>query len=259
MVNCYEVPAVGSVTSDYGNKLRWVCKNINRLEINNNSHNEDLMHNGPGCSDIKESQNEINGETTVQHNLKNSRLTRLQANIKADLNIYAILSIIDGKLSNEYPSKLINLEASSQREVKPISFKETAGFVQDEHRIYIIGDSHIKGLPDKVRNGLDEAFRVTGITKPKADIEGITSTLHFSSDNLTKNYLIIFYGGTKAISKNESISGFRSLKAFVQRTANTNVMLLGVPHRNDLPSFSCVNTEVELFNKRLALGLFSTM
>jgi hypothetical protein len=73
---------------------------------------------------------------------------------------------------------------------------------------------------------------------PNADIERITSSLHFLSDNLTKNDLIIFYGGTKNISKNESINGFRSLKTFVQRTANTNVMLLGAPHRYDLPSFS---------------------
>jgi hypothetical protein len=88
--------------------------------------------------------------------------------------------------------------------------------MMDEHRIYIIGDSHVKGLSDKVRNGLGESFRATSITKPNADIERITCTLHF-----------------------------------VQRTANTNAMLLGVPHRYDLPSFSCVNTEVELFNKRL--------
>jgi hypothetical protein len=34
-------------------------------------------------------------------------------------------------------------------------------------------------------NGLD-AFSVTGITKPNADIEGITSSLHLLLDNLTK-------------------------------------------------------------------------
>jgi metallophosphoesterase superfamily enzyme len=100
------------------------------------------------------------------------------------------------------------------------SFQRDCEKSPDEHRIYIIGDSHVKGLSDKVRNGLDEAFRVNGITKPKADIERITSTLHFLSNNLTKNE-IIFYGGSKDISKKESISAFCSLKAFVQTTANT--------------------------------------
>jgi hypothetical protein len=74
---------------------------------------------------------------------------------------------------------------------------------------------------------------------------------HFLPDNLKKQDLIIFCGGINDISKNESTKGFHSLKAFVQRTVNTNVMLLEVPHRYDLPSFSCVNTEVKLFNKKL--------
>jgi hypothetical protein len=38
---------------------------------------------------------------------------------------------------------------------------------------------------------------VTGITKPNADIEAVTSPLHLKIDNLTKKDLIIFCGGTK--------------------------------------------------------------
>ena len=41
------------------------------------------------------------------------------------------------------------------------------------------------------------------------------------------------------------------------RTLNTNIILLGAPHRYDLPSSSCVNTEVQLYNKKLQ-GLMST-
>jgi hypothetical protein len=45
---------------------------------------------------------------------------------------------------------------------------------------------------------------VIGITKPNADIEAITSPLHLKTDNLTKKDLIIFYGGTKVIGRNET-------------------------------------------------------
>jgi hypothetical protein len=89
-VNRYEVLAVRSVTSDSGNKLSRVRKKGNKSGKNNNSYKEDLMHNDPGCSDIKESHDEAHGETAVRHNLKNSRLTRPQANDKTDLNIHAI-------------------------------------------------------------------------------------------------------------------------------------------------------------------------
>jgi hypothetical protein len=49
---------------------------------------------------------------------------------------------------------------------------------------------------------------VTGITKPNADIEAITSPLHLKTENLTKEDLIIFYDGTKDISRNEAKKGY---------------------------------------------------
>jgi hypothetical protein len=124
--------------------------------------------------------------------------------------------------------------------VKLNTLKKTVKPSHNKHKICIVGDSHVRGLSDKVSSGLDDDFSVTGITKLNADIEGITSSSHLPN-NLTKKDLIIFYGGTIDINKKESIKGFHSLKAFVQRTVNTNVMLLRVPHRYDLPSFSCVN------------------
>ena len=90
-----------------------------------------------------------------------------------------------------------------------------------------------------------------GITKPNADIEIITSPIHLKTGNLTKEDLIIFLGGTKDISRNEAKKGVCSLKDFTQRTTNTNLILLGAPHRYDLPPQSCVNMEVKLYNKRL--------
>jgi hypothetical protein len=125
------------------------------------------------------------------------------------------------------------------------------------HKIVIIGDSHVRGLSEKVNNYLDDSFSVISITKSNADIEAITSPLHLKSDNLTKKDLIIFYGGTKNIGRNETKKGLRSLKGFAQRTTNTNVILLGAPYRYDLPPSSCVNTEVKLYNKTLQ-SLMST-
>jgi hypothetical protein len=93
-------------------------------------------------------------------------------------------------------------------------------------------------------------FNVTGITKLNANTESITSPAHFKAENLTKKDRLIFYGGTIDISRNETIKGIRSLKAFAHRTVNTNVILLEAPHRHDLPPSSCINKEVTLFRKR---------
>jgi PleD family two-component response regulator len=102
--------------------------------------------------------------------------------------------------------------------------KETVTLARRRHKILIVGDSHFRDLPKKISNCLDNSFSVVGITKPNADIEAITSPLHFITDNVTKKDLIIFYGGTKFISRNETKKGLRSLKGFAQRTINTNVI-----------------------------------
>ena len=88
-----------------------------------------------------------------------------------------------------------------------------------------------------------------GIAKPNANIEVSTTTLHL--ENLTKKDLIIFFGGTKDISKNESKKGLLSLIDFARGSINTNVILLRVPHRYDLSSSSCINSEINWFNNKL--------
>jgi len=125
------------------------------------------------------------------------------------------------------------------------------------HKILVISDSHVRGLSENISNCLDDSFSVIGITKQNADIEAVTSPLYLKTENLTKEDLIIFYGGTKDVSRNEAKKGLRSLKGFIQRIINTNVIFLGAPYRYDLSPSSCVNTEVKLYSKRLQ-SLMST-
>jgi len=75
-------------------------------------------------------------------------------------------------------------------------------------------------------------------------------------ETITKKDLIIFYGGTKDISKNESKKGLLSLTDFARRSISTNVILFGVQHRHDLSFSSCANSEINWFNNKL-LNLMS--
>jgi hypothetical protein len=76
--------------------------------------------------------------------------------------------------------------------VKLNTLKKTVTSARRRHKILIIGDSHVRGLSEKVSNCLDDSFSVTGITKPNADIEVITSPLHLIIDNHKKdlNYIL---------------------------------------------------------------------
>jgi hypothetical protein len=62
---------------------------------------------------------------------------------------------------------------------------------------------------------------------------------------------VIICGGTRDVDKNEVKDGLRTLSEFAKLTVNTNVIVICVPHRFDLQPSSCVNEEVESFNRKL--------
>jgi len=91
-----------------------------------------------------------------------------------------------------------------QEKKNPNITRKNAKLACKRHKILIIGDSHVRGLSEKISNCLEESISMFGITKPNTDIETITSPLHLKTGNLTKEDLIIFLGGTNDISRNEA-------------------------------------------------------
>jgi hypothetical protein len=61
----------------------------------------------------------------------------------------------------------------------------------------------------------------------------------------------IICGGTRDVAKNEAKDGLRIFSEFAKLTLNTNVIVMCVPHRSDLQPSSCINKEVESFNRKL--------
>jgi hypothetical protein len=70
-------------------------------------------------------------------------------------------------------------------------------------------------------------------------------------ENLNKKDVIVFWGGTSDVSKNNIQKGLRQLVGFVMKNKHTNIVVMSVSHRHDLAYRSCVNKEVENFNRKL--------
>ena len=206
-----------------------VCEDLSK--INTSMAKTNANHNKQGCTNTAIPYKELRKRDETRPNLQRKSITPRQYNAKGANEIFTIPTIINGRI--------------------PIIDKRYATKTHINHNLLLLGDSHIRGLADRIGCSLGNSFSVIGITKPNTDINGITSSRYFSSDNLTKHDVIIFCGGTRDISRNESKSGLCSLKDFAQRTSHTNVILLEAPIRYDLPYSSCVNIEVEKFNKKL--------
>jgi hypothetical protein len=63
-------------------------------------------------------------------------------------------------------------------------------------------------------------------------------------ENLNKIDVIVFWGGTCEVSKNNSQKRLRQLD-FIKKSKHTNIVLMRVPRRHDLACWSCANKEVE--------------
>jgi hypothetical protein len=63
--------------------------------------------------------------------------------------------------------------------------------------------------------------------------------------------VVIVWGSTKDISRNESTKGLSQIRNFVRINKNTNIMVLNLPNRQDLDATSCLNQEIKVFNRKL--------
>jgi hypothetical protein len=170
-----------------------------------------------------------------------SSITRHITPIITTSNRFASLSNLNDPLTTK----------NSDVNRRQIASKKRAVPSKKKHKILILGDSHAKGLCEKISNSLDSSYSVMGVSKPNADLDAIISLSHFKTDNFSKNDVIIVYGGSRDISINETNKGLRCFKQLAMIISNTNVIILDAQHRHDLEELSCVNKEVTVFNRKL--------
>jgi hypothetical protein len=134
-----------------------------------------MIYTEQDCLVVKELQGGVNRKTLEHHNLQNSRPICHQISRQTELITYAIPCIINGRLLREKASKSANLKLSAHNKMDLITLKKPMAAAYIKHKIFKIGDSHVRGLSDKVSSDLDDTFSVTGISKPNADIDETTS------------------------------------------------------------------------------------
>lgn len=120
-----------------------------------------------------------------------------------------------------------------------------------KHSVLIIGDSHASNSASLLQDNLNPDYAVSSIVKPGAHMNAITDTAGEIGRSLTGDDVIIIWGGSNDISRNNSKDALKNVCEFVKRNAETNIVLINAPQRHDLIPESCVNTEVVKFNRQM--------
>jgi hypothetical protein len=126
-----------------------------------------------------------------------------------------------------------------------------------QHKIVILGDSHVKGIATELKCNLNPDFKVTGIAKPGSTLVNIAKSSCSDTKTLKKTDVRVIWGGTNDIGKNETSAGVRAMYDLVKSLKHTNVIVINVPHRHDLSPSSCVNSEVQVFNRRMKVRQYT--
>jgi hypothetical protein len=137
---------------------------------------------------------------------------------------------------------------------KCVNIKDSAiyreKFNKDNHKILLIGDSHIKRCAIELRQILDYGYDVFGFSKPSAKMSDILETTKNEIASLS-NAILILWVGANDISKNNTLDARRSLFKFSEDHTGVNIILIQAPHRYDLISTSCINKEILKFNRQV--------
>ena len=152
---------------------------------------------------------------------------------------------------NEIKTDKIDKDIKTSSKLVQRGNKENYPLNGKRNKILIIGDSHARGYAASISNYLGEDFEIMGTVMPSARLENIVKLNTNGIKALSKNDAVIICGGINDISKNESNVGLSHLKKFVSVIQHTNILIVTVPHRHDLQISSCVNKEIEVFNRKM--------
>jgi hypothetical protein len=124
-----------------------------------------------------------------------------------------------------------------------------------QRKVIIMGASHARGCATAVSHLLNNDSEVLGFVNPGTGMKYIKDTSRVKLQQLTKKDVVVLLGSTTDIVGNSSAVGMKHLLEFVISANHTNVILMSAPHRYGLMSNSCVNSEVEKFNRKLCKKL----
>ena len=163
-----------------------VCDQVNRNWI-------PVIHNGS-----KKTNKQVVSTTKL-----NCQLIRLS-------NRFTSLSNVQ---ESTVPSETITLSEMQHNKGGGNYNKKTSNMIRN--KIIILGDSHARGCSQEVKHNLGHSVEVHGIVKPGANTETVNTSTK-SIGKLTKKDVVVVWGGTRDVGKNETEKGLHQIKNFVE-------------------------------------------
>jgi hypothetical protein len=97
-------------------------------------------------------------------------------------------------------------------------------------RILLIADSHMHGCASELGKYLGPDYQVSGTFTPGSRLQNITKLARNEIAGFSKEDIVIIWGGSNDVNRNESMKGLMHLNEFLDYRNNTNIMIVTIPH-----------------------------
>jgi hypothetical protein len=186
-------------------------------------------------------------ETTIVLDNKFQTLDNLKVNQDCEPSVVNNTQVYQGKVARKIPT-IIN--GTVRCNVKYAKYKKNT---EHTRKVMLIGDSHLKEITTKVNQYLGTNVEVTGFIKPGATADQIVNSQIAAIECLGKQDLVVINGGSNNLENNpkRNTNVMIPLLKFVQNSTNTNVLIVTLPMRHDLPTNSLINHKIKSVNDHL--------
>jgi hypothetical protein len=169
--------------------------------------------------------------------------------VKEDNETHSIPTIINRQISRKKIRRVTKQRMLVQGgDMKP-TMNECSGKTvsTSKHKVVILGDSHLKGSVPRIDNYLNSKFEVNGFIKLGAGFEEIVGKSILGLSRLAKMCLYVMVVPIIFTVVTQKIIILQIMK-FFQDNDKSNIIMVDIPHRYDLPDNSHVN---KAFNSKL--------
>lgn len=121
------------------------------------------------------------------------------------------------------------------------------------HKVKILGDSHLRGTASKIDQYLNTKFEVYSWIKPGATTKEIVNTLGNDLKCLGTQDVIVVNGGSNDIGskRTQTHKVLIHMAQFIQENTHCNIIFVNIPPRHDIGNNSITNLEIHAANRKL--------
>ena len=118
-------------------------------------------------------------------------------------------------------------------------------------KIMLISNSQLPDYAVNIKTVINNKVEVLSVVKPGSRTGPIQKSAKNDIVKLTKEDVLIICSAINDMEHKNSITAYNQIVNFISRLSHTNIILMSVPLRYDLPNLSLIHRETESFSRKL--------